>query len=60
MRKSCELKRQPEGITCNEPAVDFITLTDGRQMWLCAHHYDRWIAIATALKRAEQERNAHL
>jgi hypothetical protein len=37
-------------VLCDAPAVDFVTLIDEEQLWLCADHYDRFIAISKALK----------
>jgi hypothetical protein len=50
MRHECEVLDSCRGFpitfaapteeTCGRPAIDFITLTDGRHLYVCAEHYD--------------------
>jgi len=53
MRKSCELRLHVPTVLCEEPAVDFVTLADETIMYLCAEHFDRFIAISKALKEKD-------
>lgn len=45
MRRTCEIT---EDAPCEEPAVDFIEVTDKEdgevlKIWMCSKHYDGWM-----------------
>jgi hypothetical protein len=71
MRRTCELDKLVSRVVngefvpavCEEPAVDFVTVRieqgseEVQQVWLCAHHFDRFMAIEAAMRRLRDERN---
>jgi hypothetical protein len=68
VRRVCELEKLL-GMECDEPAVDFVRIANKKAMeagqgwvniWLCAHHFDRFMKVAAIHGVKVSDRNVEV